>query len=102
MEEEDSSGVAWPHDLLLLRDAARAQLRQLNASEVYVSPSRRFCAALCALHHAEQLRCMDVQRARCNERYSTVAAPAHARDFRVLRHSTLPGCCRCMPVLAAR
>jgi hypothetical protein len=35
MEEEDSSGVAWPHDLLLLRDLARSELRQLQAAEVY-------------------------------------------------------------------
>jgi hypothetical protein len=37
MEEEDSSGVAWPHDLLLLRDAARAGLRQMQAAEVHAA-----------------------------------------------------------------
>jgi hypothetical protein len=37
MEEEDSSGVAWPHDLLLLRDAARAELRPLLAADVYAA-----------------------------------------------------------------
>ncbi len=37
MEEEDSSGVAWPHDLLLLRDAAHAQLRQLQASDAHAA-----------------------------------------------------------------
>ena len=37
MEEEDSSGVAWPHDLLLLRDAARGGLRPLLAADVYAA-----------------------------------------------------------------
>jgi hypothetical protein len=37
MEEEDSSGVAWPHDLLLLRDSARSAQRQLLAAEVYAA-----------------------------------------------------------------
>ena len=41
MEEEDSSGVAWPHDLLLLRDAARVALQQLSAADVCVVLANR-------------------------------------------------------------
>jgi hypothetical protein len=37
MEEEDSSGVGWPHDLLLMRDKARASLQQLQAADVYAA-----------------------------------------------------------------
>ena len=46
MEEEDSSGVAWPHDLLLLRDAARAGLRPLLAADAYAAWANNVQAAM--------------------------------------------------------